>query len=116
MSNKDIAHAYARQMLAMTNKVWVSDNLPTLGRKERREILDIYKKYFKVVEYDAATGICKCWVNGPEPLGTSDTFGQFESFNVPTQEHGATVKASTLASIGANSGNLVQAGTIITNL
>jgi hypothetical protein len=116
MSNKDIAHAYAKQMLAMTNKVWVSDNLPTLSRESRREILAIYKKYFKVVDYDAATGICKCWVNDPEPIDTSKSFGQFESINIKTQQSGAAIKASTLASIGANSGNLVQAGTIVTNM
>ena len=116
MSNKDIAHAYAKQMQATTKKVWVSDNLPTLGRKERREILDIYKKYFKVVEYDAATGICKCWVNAPEHLDASNTFGQFDSFNVRTQQSDDPIKQSTLNSIGANSGNLVRAGVIITNL
>lgn len=115
MANKDIAHAYAKQMLAATKKVWISDNLPTLGREERREILSIYKKYFKVVEYDAATGVCKCWVTGPESLA-GDTFAQFDSYNVRTQQTGAAVKSSTLDRIGANSDNLVQAGTVITNL
>lgn len=115
MSNKEIAHSYAKQMREMTNKVWISDNLPQLGRKERREILDIYKKYFAVVEYDSETGVCKCWVRGPESLD-GDKFAMVDSINIPTQVQGAQIKDSTLNAIGANSGNTVHAGTIVSNV
>jgi hypothetical protein len=115
-NNKEIAHTYAKQMAAMTNKVWISDNLPTLGRKERREILEIYKKYFKVVEYDSVSGVCKCWVTEPEVLGSSDTFGVFDSVNIPNQVRGAAIKQSTLDSIGADTGNTVHAGTVVSNV
>lgn len=115
MSNKDIAHTYAKQMRQLTNKVWISDNLASLGRKERREILHIYKKYFKVVEYDNQTGVCKCWVTGPESLD-GNSFGLFDSVNMPTQVSGAPIKDSTLNEIGANSGNTVHAGTIVSNV
>lgn len=115
MSNAAIAHHCARQMAAMTKKVWISDNLPILSRKERKEILAIYKQYFKVVEYDAGTGICKCWVSTPEP-SDNDTFAQFDSFNVPTKAAGSTIKSSTLNAIGATSANTVHIGTVITNI
>jgi hypothetical protein len=115
MSNKDIAHDYAKKMAAVTNKVWISDNLPSLGRKDRREILDIYKQYFKVVEYDTITGVCKCWVNDPEPMSSFNTFGKFDSFNVATNKHSTAVKESTFASIGIRSDAAVDAGIIIIN-
>lgn len=116
MSNKDIAHAYAQQMALRTNKCWISDNLPTLSRRERRDILDIYKKYFKVVEYDSTTGICKCWVSAPEPL--TGTFGHFKSLNIDPDtavaHRGDAIKQSTLASVGAT--NVVDAGTIVSGI
>ena len=62
MSNIQIANQYAKmksEMLAQ-DSVWISDNLPMLSRGERKAVLKVYKKYFKTVEYDAATGICKC--------------------------------------------------------
>ena len=62
MSNIQIANQYAKQrsQTLSTDGVWVSDNLPMLSRSERKAILKVYKKYFKTVEYNPATGVCKC--------------------------------------------------------
>ena len=61
-NNIKIAHTYAKQQLQMLKEdgVWVSDNLPILSRGERRAILKVYKKYFKTVDYNPVTGVCKC--------------------------------------------------------
>ena len=61
-NNIKIAHTYAKQQLNMltADGVWISDNLPMLSRGERKAVLKVYKKYFKTVEYNAATGVCKC--------------------------------------------------------
>jgi hypothetical protein len=60
--NIKIAHTYAKKQLQMLTEdgVWVSDNLPVLSRGERRAILKVYKKYFKTVDYNPVTGVCKC--------------------------------------------------------
>jgi hypothetical protein len=62
MSNIQIANQYAKQYASMTKEdgCWVSDNLPMLSRGERKAILKVYKKYFKNVNYDSATGVCVC--------------------------------------------------------
>ena len=60
MSNIQIAKTYAKKMSEMTNEKWVSDNLPMLSRGERKAILKVYKKYFRYVSYDPATGVCVC--------------------------------------------------------
>ena len=114
MSNAAIAHQYARSMRAMTNKVWISDNLPMLDRKQRREILAIYKQYFKTVEYDAVTGVCKCWVSDPETLSASNRVAEFDSIN--GHDTSTPVKDSSLASVGLDPAAVVKAGTIITNI
>ena len=46
-------------------RVWVSDNLPELPSGDRKAILKVYRKHFHTVDYDPATGICKCWVIDP---------------------------------------------------
>jgi hypothetical protein len=114
MSNAKVAHQYARSMRALTNKVWISDNLPMLDRKERREILAIYNKYFKTVEYDAATGICKCWIGDPVDLNDSHLVGEFDAIN--GHDTSTPVKDSSLKSVGIDPAVVVHAGTIITNV
>ena len=114
MSNATVAHQYARSMRAMTNKVWISDNLPMLGRKERREILAIYNKYFKTVEYDAATGICKCWVGDPVDITNADRVGEFDAIN--GHDTSTAVKESSLRSVGIDPAVVKNVGTIITNV
>ena len=62
MNNKQIAHKYcqmARETLT-DDGVWVSDNLGDMVASERRMILKVYKKYYKIVEYTPETGVCKC--------------------------------------------------------
>lgn len=61
-NNIKIAHTYAKKQLQMLTEdgVWVSDNLPILSRGERKAILKVYKKYFKTVDYNPVTGVCKC--------------------------------------------------------
>jgi len=114
MSNKTVAHTYARAMRAMTNKVWISDNLPMLDRKQRKEILAIYRQYFKVVEYDSITGVCKCWVTGPENIANNPLVGEFDAVN--GFDTSTKVKDSSLKSVGINPATVVNAGTIITNV
>jgi hypothetical protein len=61
-NNIKLAHTYAKQQANMltADGVWISDNLPMLSRSERKAVLKAYKKYFKTVDYDTATGVCKC--------------------------------------------------------
>ena len=114
MSNATVAHQYARSMRAMTNKCWISDNLPMLDRKERREILAIYNKYFKTVEYNAATGVCKCWVSDPTDISDSDTVCEFDSIN--GHDTSTPIKDSSLKSVGIDPAAVKNVGTIITNV
>ena len=114
MSNATVAHQYARSMRAMTNKVWISDNLPMLDRKQRREILAIYSKYFKTVEYDAVTGVCKCWVGDPVDITDAKLVGEFDAIN--GFDTSTPVKDSSLKSVGIDPAAVVKAGTIITNI
>lgn len=114
MSNATVAHQYARSMRAMTNKVWISDNLAMLDRKQRREILAIYSKYFKTVEYDAVTGVCKCWVGDPVAITTTDRAGHFDAIN--GFDTSTPVKDSSLKSVGIDPAVVENAGTIITNV
>ena len=113
MTNKDIANAYAKHIASIVDKVWVSDNLPTVSRSERREILAIYKKHFKVVEYDSVTGVCKCWVSDPCELPPTGRFGTFDSVDSNTGRVGDAVKESTKISIGSNTANTTYAGILV---
>ena len=62
MTNAQIAAQYCLQTKATlkVGGVWVSDNLPALSREQRREILSVYKRHFKYVDYNTTTGVCKC--------------------------------------------------------
>ena len=62
MSNIEVAHIYCKKNLKLLedDAVWISDNLNQLPRQERRAILKVYKKYYKIVEYTPETGVCKC--------------------------------------------------------
>ena len=62
MSNIQIANQYAKQMASMTTAdgSWISDNLPTLSRGERKAIIKVYNKYWGKVKYDPSTGVCVC--------------------------------------------------------
>ena len=64
----DVAKEYCAKMLKKAQEhkkstgktfVWTSDNLPILRPDERRAVLKIYKKHFKV-DYNATTGLCLC--------------------------------------------------------
>ena len=62
MTNQQIAHMWAKKKKSeMTpDGIWISDNLPSLSAKERKEILSIFKTYYKFVDYNSKTGVCKC--------------------------------------------------------
>ena len=62
MTNAQIANHYCKLHKAnlTADGVWVSDNLPSLSREGRREILAVYKKHFKYVDYNTTTGVCRC--------------------------------------------------------
>jgi hypothetical protein len=62
-SNVQIAKEYATMMYNMTSDdgVWLSTNLNTLARGDRRAILKIYESIFPVVKYDSETGACACY-------------------------------------------------------
>jgi hypothetical protein len=94
MTNKEIAQQYAKMMFDMTKDdgIWVSDNLPTLSREDRKMALAVYKSIFPVVEYDAKTGVCKCFKTAARSITPDDTFG---IFNIPGHE----IKASTISSL-----------------
>lgn len=64
-NNLKIAEMYSRQMKQRCGRVWISDNLPQLASGDRKAILKVYRKHFHTVDYDPATGICKCWVIDP---------------------------------------------------
>ena len=93
-NNLKVAEEYARMMAAMTKKCWVSDNLPQLSRQERKQILKIYKKHFKTVEYDPNTGVCHCWGVEPYDLNGGD-FVEMNSHDLTTGSRGSEVKSST---------------------
>jgi hypothetical protein len=94
-NNLVVAEQYARQMAAMTRVCWTSDNLPQLSRYERKQVLKIYKKHFKTVEYDADTGVCRCWVI--DPCDTSGmTHTRAYSWDEATGVGGGEIKDSTL--------------------
>lgn len=61
MSNIKIAHTYAKLYadMATANGNWISDNLPTLSKTERKAILKIYKQYWSEVKYEPS-GLCVC--------------------------------------------------------
>ena len=61
-NNVKIAHIYCKKQLDILHDsgVWISDNLPQLSRQERKAILKVYKQYFKIVEYNPTTGVCRC--------------------------------------------------------
>jgi len=61
-ANKKIANEYCKKMLNLLSDegVWTSDNLGCMLAPERKAILKVYKKYFKTVEYNPVTGVCKC--------------------------------------------------------
>lgn len=109
-----IAHQYAKIIAAQCRKVWISDNLPQLDRKDRKRVLAVYQQYFKTVDYDPNTGICRCWVGDPEPLSADDTFGEFVGVNHPTGEVGSKIKDSTLKAIGA--GTVEFGGVVVSNI
>lgn len=102
MDNIQVAHNYARTMAAMTNKCWVSDNLPTLDREERRAILAVYRKYFRTVEYNSKTGVCKCWMVEPYDLSDVDTIARWNSANIETGNIAPDIKQTTIDSITPN--------------
>jgi hypothetical protein len=96
MTNKEIAQKYAKMMFEMTtdNGVWVSDNLPTLSREDRKMALAVYKSIFPVVEYDAKTGVCKCFKTAARPISiTTENTAFFDT------GPGHEIKASTIASL-----------------
>ena len=108
MTNKDIANRYAKHIASIVDKVWVSDNLPTLSRSERREILAIYKKHFKVVEYDSVTGVCKCWVVDPCELTATEKVGDFTMMNKQNGNISDPVKQSTRTSANIPTANVTK--------
>jgi hypothetical protein len=61
-SNIQIAKEYAAKMYEMTSDdgVWLSTNLNTLPRGDRRAILKVYESVFPFVTYDSETGACYC--------------------------------------------------------
>ena len=104
MSNIDLAHAYCKDMLNRVKDCWVSDNLGTISSAERNKILSVYRQYFKTVEYDDATGVCKCWKNDPVAFDENATFGHLHDIN----NTAPAIKPSTLNAIGSNSANTTQ--------
>ena len=95
MTNKEIAQHYAKMMFDFTQDdgVWISDNLPSLTREDRKMALKVYGSIFPVVEYDAKTGICKCFKKASRPIDISrESTGLFD---IPGHE----IKASTIASL-----------------
>jgi hypothetical protein len=74
MTNKEIAQQYASMMFELTKDdgVWVSDNLPSLSREDRKTALKVYESIFPVVEYDAKTGVCKCFKKASRPINISN--------------------------------------------
>jgi len=97
MTNKEIAQQYAKMMFDMTKDdgVWVSDNLPSLSREDRKTALKVYESIFPVVEYDAKTGVCKCFKKAVRPIDiTRESTGLFD---IPGHE----IKASTLKSLSS---------------
>jgi len=109
-NNLIVAEQYAKTMAGMTNKCWISDNLPMLSRNERKQILKIYKKHFKTVEYDPVTGVCKCWV--VEPCDVSDVeHTPASTIDMGTGIAGGELKESTLQGVKISDEQLV----IITN-
>jgi hypothetical protein len=100
MSNIQLANEYAKQMSAIS-KVWISDNLPTLPRNERKAIIKVYKKHFKFVDYNFNTGVCKCY-NTPDDLRTMDSDNTMvaDSMDISTGVRGDKIKSSTFADAG----------------
>ena len=95
MTNKEIAQQYAKMMFDATTDdgVWISDNLPTLSREDRKMALKVYNSIFPVVEYDAKTGICKCFKKASHPINLKNK--SVGIFDIPGHE----IKASTMDSL-----------------
>lgn len=66
-SNIQIAKEYAAMMYNRTSDdgVWLSTNLITLPRGDRRAILKVYENVFPFVTYDSDTGLCACYKKQP---------------------------------------------------
>jgi hypothetical protein len=94
MTNKEIAQQYAKMMFEITKDdgVWVSDNLPTLSREDRKMALAVYKSVFPVVEYDTKTGVCKCFKTAARSITLDDSIAIFDIV-------GHEIKTSTIASL-----------------
>jgi hypothetical protein len=94
MTNKEIAQQYAKMMFDYTKDdgIWVSDNLPTLSREDRKTALAVYKSIFPVVEYDAKTGVCKCFKTAARSISSDDSIAIFDIV-------GHEIKTSTISSL-----------------
>jgi hypothetical protein len=68
--------------------------------------LAIYKKHFKVVEYDSVTGVCKCWVVDPCELTATEKVGDFIMMNKQNGNISDPVKQSTRTSANIPTANV----------
>ena len=102
MTNAQIASQYCLQTKARlkADGVWVSDNLPSLSREQRREILAVYKKHFKYVDYNTATGVCKC---SDLPINNKPLSGDFLVHGHNGGDYGQPVDMSKLKIDSLNS-------------
>jgi hypothetical protein len=100
-NNLKIAEEYSKRMKTMVDKCWVSDNLPELSPGDRKAILKVYRKHFHTVDYDPATGICKCWVEAPSTVDFSDDNNiEFKTIDIATGISGSDIKESTRDLLG----------------
>jgi len=109
-NNLIVAEQYAKTMAGMTNKCWISDNLPMLSRNERKQVLKIYKKHFKTVDYNPLTGVCKCWVVDPYDISDLE-YTPASTIDVGTGIAGGELKESTVQGLKMSDKQIV----IVTN-